>query len=39
MYGADAIYHLLVQDDSGLLAVQIFSRWYLEDRLKALASS
>jgi ATP-dependent DNA helicase RecG len=35
MYGRDAIYHLLVQDDSGSLPCKFFHGGYLEDRLKA----
>jgi ATP-dependent DNA helicase RecG len=34
-YGRDAIYHLLVQDDSGSLPCKFFHGGYLEDRLKA----
>jgi len=34
MRGRDAIYHLLVQDDSGSLACKFFHGGYLEDRLK-----
>jgi len=34
MYGRDAIYHLLVQDDSGSLPCKFFHGGYLEDRLK-----
>jgi ATP-dependent DNA helicase RecG len=34
MYGRDAIYHLLVQDDSGSLACKFFHGGYLEGRLK-----
>src|SRR5580692_3865260 len=34
MYGRDAIYHLLVQDDSGSLPCKFFHGVYLEDRLK-----
>src|SRR5260370_31105795 len=33
MYGRDAIYHLLVPDDRGLLPFQFFFRGYLEKRL------
>jgi ATP-dependent DNA helicase RecG len=33
-YGRDAIYHLLVQDDSGSLPCKFFHGSYLEDRLK-----
>ena len=33
-YGRDAIYHLLVQDDSGSLACKFFHGGYLEGRLK-----
>ena len=35
MYGRDAIYHLLVQDDSGSLPCKFFHGGYLEDKLKA----
>ncbi len=35
MYGRDAIYHLLVQDDSGSLPCKFFHGGYLEGRLKA----
>jgi ATP-dependent DNA helicase RecG len=34
MYGRDAIYHLLVQDDSGSLPCRFFHGGYLEGRLK-----
>jgi ATP-dependent DNA helicase RecG len=34
MYGRDAIYHLLVQDDGGSLPCKFFHGGYLEDRLK-----
>jgi ATP-dependent DNA helicase RecG len=34
MYGRDAIYHLLVQDDSGSLPCKFFHSGYLEGRLK-----
>jgi ATP-dependent DNA helicase RecG len=34
MRGRDAIYHLLVQDDSGSLACKFFHGGYLQDRLK-----
>src|SRR6201993_810795 len=34
MYGRDAIYHLLVQDDSGSLPCKFFHGGSLEDRLK-----
>jgi ATP-dependent DNA helicase RecG len=34
MYGRDAIYHLLVQDDSGSLPCKFFHGGYLGDRLK-----
>jgi len=34
MYGRDAIYHLLVQDDTGSLPCKFFHGGYLEDRLK-----
>jgi ATP-dependent DNA helicase RecG len=34
LYGRDAIYHLLVQDDSGSLPCKFFHGGYLEDRLK-----
>jgi len=34
MYGRDAIYHLLVQDDSGSLPCKFFHGGYLERRLK-----
>ena len=34
MHGRDAIYHLLVQDDSGSLPCKFFHGGYLEDRLK-----
>src|SRR6201987_681007 len=34
MYGRDAIYPLLVQDDSGSLPCKFFHGGYLEDRLK-----
>jgi ATP-dependent DNA helicase RecG len=34
MYGRDAIYHLLVQDDSGPLRCKFFHGGYLEGRLK-----
>jgi ATP-dependent DNA helicase RecG len=34
MYGRNAIYHLLVQDDSGSLPCKFFHGGYLEDRLK-----
>jgi ATP-dependent DNA helicase RecG len=34
MFGRDAIYHLLVQDDSGSLPCKFFHGGYLEDRLK-----
>ena len=34
MYGRDAIYHLLVQDDTGSLACKFFHGGYLEGRLK-----
>ncbi len=34
MYGRDAIYHLLVQDDSGSLPCKFFHGGYLEGRLK-----
>src|SRR5271168_1957462 len=34
-YGRDAIYHLLVQDDSGSLPCKFFHGGYLEGRLKA----
>jgi ATP-dependent DNA helicase RecG len=34
MYGRDAIYHLLVQDDSGSLPCKFYHSGYLEDRLK-----
>jgi len=34
MYGRDAVYHLLVQDDSGSLPCKFFHGGYLEDRLK-----
>src|SRR5579864_9068769 len=34
MRGRDAIYHLLVQDDSGSLPCKFFHGGYLEDRLK-----
>jgi len=33
-YGRDAIYHLLVQDDSGSLPCKFFHGGYLEDKLK-----
>src|SRR5229473_1200019 len=35
MYGRNAIYHLLVQDDSGSLPCKFFHGGYLEGRLKA----
>ncbi len=35
MYGRDAIYHLLVQDDSGSLPCKFFHGGYLEGRLKS----
>lgn len=35
MYGRDAIYHLLVQDDTGSLPCKFFHGGYLEGRLKA----
>jgi ATP-dependent DNA helicase RecG len=35
MYGHDAVYHLLVQDESGSLPCKFFHGGYLEDRLKA----
>jgi len=35
MYGRDAIYHLLVQDDSGSLRANFFHGGYLEDRPEA----
>jgi len=34
MYGRDAVYHLLVQDDTGSLPCKFFHGGYLEDRLK-----
>src|SRR5215470_1512194 len=34
MYGRDAIYHLLVQDDTGSLPCKFFHGGYLENRLK-----
>jgi ATP-dependent DNA helicase RecG len=34
MYGRDAIYHLLVQDDTGQLPCKFFHGGYLEGRLK-----
>src|SRR5260221_13935207 len=34
MYGRDAIYHLLVQDDSGSLPCKFFHCGYLGERLK-----
>jgi ATP-dependent DNA helicase RecG len=34
MYGRDAIYHLLVQDDTGSLPCKFFHGGYLEGRLK-----
>ncbi|MFI5096835.1 MAG: ATP-dependent DNA helicase RecG [Candidatus Acidiferrales bacterium] len=34
MYGRDAIYHLLVQDDSGSLPCKFFHGGYLDGRLK-----
>jgi ATP-dependent DNA helicase RecG len=34
MYGRDAIYHLLVQDDTGSLPCKFFHGGYLESRLK-----
>src|SRR6202011_2262488 len=34
MYGRDAIFHLLVQDDSGSLPCKFFHGGYLEGRLK-----
>jgi ATP-dependent DNA helicase RecG len=34
MYGRDAIYHLLVQDDSGSLPCKFFHGGYLEGRLR-----
>jgi len=34
LYGRDAIYHLLVQDDSGSLPCKFFHGGYLEGRLK-----
>jgi ATP-dependent DNA helicase RecG len=34
MYGRDAIYHLLVQDDTGSLPCRFFHGGYLEGRLK-----
>jgi ATP-dependent DNA helicase RecG len=34
MYGRDAIYHLLVEDDSGSLPCKFFHSGYLEDKLK-----
>jgi len=34
MYGRDAIYHLLVQDDTGSLPCKFFHGGYLEDRLR-----
>src|SRR5579885_2995452 len=34
MYGRDAIYHLLVQDDSGSLPCKFFHGGYLEGRLQ-----
>jgi len=34
MYGRDAIYHLLVQDETGSLPCKFFHGGYLEDRLK-----
>src|SRR5215475_1754068 len=34
MYGRDAIYHLLVQDDSGSLPCKFFHGGYLQDKLK-----
>ena len=34
MYGRDAIYHLLVQDDSGSMPCKFFHGGYLEGRLK-----
>ena len=35
MYGRDAIYHLLVQDDSGSLPCKFFHGGYLEGRSEA----
>jgi len=35
MYGRDAIYHLLVQDETGQLPCKFFHGGYLEGRLKA----
>ena len=35
MYGRDAIYHLLVQDETGSLPCKFFHGGYLEDRLNA----
>jgi ATP-dependent DNA helicase RecG len=35
MYGRDAIYHLLVQDDTGSLPCKFFHGGFLEGRLKA----
>src|SRR5271154_990203 len=35
MYGRNAIYHLLVQDDTGSLPCKFFHGGYLEGRLKA----
>src|SRR5262250_2287335 len=34
MYGRDAIYHLLVQDDTGSLPCKFFHGGYLQDKLK-----
>jgi len=34
MYGRDAIYHLLVQDETGSLPCKFFHGGYLQDRLK-----
>ncbi len=34
VYGRDAVYHLLVQDDSGSLPCKFFHGGYLEERLK-----
>jgi len=34
MYGRDAIYHLLVRDDSGSLPCKFFHGGYLQDKLK-----
>src|SRR5215472_7560966 len=33
-YGRDAIYHLLVQDETGSLPCKFFHGGYLEDRIK-----